>query len=135
MSKLNPYLTFLNTTKEAMAFYKEVFGGTLTISTFKEANAVHTPGTEDLIMHSELVADNGMTIMASDDPEQQNKSINTSISVSGNNEVELKGYWDGLSNGAAIIVPFAKAPWGDMFGMLTDKFGIRWMVNVATPKA
>ncbi len=133
-SKLNPYLTFLGETREAMEFYKGVFGGNLTISTFKEANAPHAPGQENQIMHSELSVENGISIMASDDPEQKAKS-NTSISLSGDNETELKGYWDKLIDGAAIIVPLEKAQWGDTFGMLTDKFGIRWMVNITPVKA
>ncbi|HSW97580.1 MAG TPA: VOC family protein [Candidatus Saccharimonadales bacterium] len=134
MNKLNPYITFLGNTRQAMEFYKTVLGGNLTISTFKDMNAAHGTEQENLIMHSELIADNGMTIMASDDPEQQAKSINTSISLSGDNEPELKGFWDKLTDGATIIVPFEKAQWGDTFGMLTDKFGIRWLVNAAKPK-
>ncbi len=136
MTKLNPYITFLNNARQAMEFYKEVFGGSLTTSTFKEGMTTeHSTELDNLIMHPELMTDNGMTIMASDDPEQQVKSINTSIALSGDNEPELKGYWDKLTDGAMIIVPFEKAPWGDTFGMLTDKFGIRWMVNVTKPKA
>jgi PhnB protein len=59
---------------------------------------------------------------------------NVSLSLSGNDEAELKGYWDKLSVGATISVPLAPAPWGDMFGMLTDKFGIQWLVNIAPQK-
>jgi PhnB protein len=135
MTKLNPYLTFLGEAKDAMEFYKTVFGGDLTITTFKEMGGAPNPAMENQVMHSELVAANNMSIMASDDPEQQVRSTNTSISISGDNEAELKGYWDKLSSGSTIIVPFEKAPWGDTFGMLTDKFGIRWMVNVTSPKA
>lgn len=134
MNKLNPYITFLGNTRQAMEFYKSVLGGHLTISTFKDMNATENPEIENLVMHSELVADNGMTIMASDDPEQVEKSINTSISLSGDNEAELTGFWERLTDGATITAPFEKAPWGDTFGMLTDKFGIRWLVNVSTPK-
>ncbi|HSW87974.1 MAG TPA: VOC family protein [Candidatus Saccharimonadales bacterium] len=135
MNKLNPYITFLGNTRQAMEFYKTVFGGNLTISTFKDMNAANSSELENLVMHSDLTAENGMTIMASDDPEQQAKSTNTSISLSGDNEAELKGYWDKLTEGATIIVPFEKAAWGDTFGMLTDKFGIRWLINATKPKA
>lgn len=54
-----------------------------------------------------------------------------SVSLSGANEDELKGYWDKLSDSAKIEQPLMKAPWGDNFDMLTDKFGIRWMVNIS----
>lgn len=127
-NKLNPYLTFLGNTGQAMNFYKAVFGGTLTMTTFKEMYPSTGPEQANQIMHAELTANNGMTIMASDDPEQQAKS-NTSISLSGDDEPELKGFWNKLTDGATIIVPFEKAPWGGTFGMLTDKFGIRWLVN------
>jgi PhnB protein len=59
---------------------------------------------------------------------------NISISLSGDNEEELRGYWNKLSEGGTIGMPLEKAPWGDTFGMLTDKFGIGWMVNVAGKK-
>jgi PhnB protein len=56
---------------------------------------------------------------------------NGAISLSGDNEAELRGYFQKLSAGAAILQPLEKAPWGDTFGMLTDKFGVRWLVNIA----
>jgi PhnB protein len=129
-NKLNPYLTFLGDAKHAMKFYEAVFDGTLTMMTFKDMYPSTSPEQANLIMHAELIAKNGMTIMASDDPEQQAKG-NTSISLSGDDEAELKGFWSKLTDGATIIVPFDKAPWGGTFGMLTDKFGIRWLVNAA----
>lgn len=129
-NKLNPYLTFLGDAKHAMKFYESVFGGTLSIMTFKDMYPSTGPEQANLIMHAELTAKNGMTIMASDDPEQQVKS-STSISLSGDDEAELKGFWSKLTDGATIIVPFDKAPWGGNFGMLTDKFGVRWLVNAA----
>ena len=55
------------------------------------------------------------------------------MSLSGDNEEELRGYWQKLSEGAAIELPLETAPWGDTFGMLTDKFGIQWMVNITGP--
>lgn len=135
-SKLNPYISFDNKAKEAMEFYKNIFGGTLTMSTFKEGGMPHDPSDADKIMHGQLLAENGMTLMASDTPPgmSYNPGTNISISLSGDNEEELKGYWKKLSYGAKIGVPLEKAPWGDMFGMLTDKFGISWMVNITGSK-
>ena len=134
-NKLNPYLTFIGKTRQAMEFYSSVFGGELTIQTFKEMHAAQSPEQDELIMHSQLVTTDGMTLMASDDPEAENESKNVSVSVSGEDETALRGYWEKLVEGATVLAPFETAPWGDTFGMLTDKFGIRWMINVTKPKA
>ncbi len=136
-SKLNPYLNFNGNAKEAMEFYKNAFGGQLTMSTFKDGGMPHDPSEAEKIMHAMLIADNGITLMASDTPKGWDftEGNNMSVSLSGDNETELKGYWDKLSEGAKIDQPLEKAPWGDMFGMFTDKFGIRWMVNIAGKKA
>jgi len=135
-SKLNPYISFKDQAKDAMEFYKNVLGGTLTLSTFKEGGAPVGPEDADKIMHAALIADNGMTLMAADTPPGMayNHGDNIGISLSGDNEEELKGYWTKLSDGAKITVPLDKAPWGDTFGMLTDKFGIGWLVNIAGKK-
>jgi len=135
-SKLNPYISFKGQAKEAVEFYKAIFGGKLTMSTFKEGGAPVGPEEENNIMHAELQADNGITLMVSDTMAQMNYTpgTNISISLSGDNEAELKGYWDKLSDGAKITQPLEKAPWGDTFGMLTDKFGIGWLVNISGKK-
>ena len=135
-TKLNPYIGFQDNTREAMQFYKDVFGGKLTMSTFKDSHASKDPAEDNLIMHSVLEADNGIAFMASDTPKRMEyrPGTNMSMSLSGDNEKELKGYWEKLSKGAKITMPLAKAPWGDTFGMLNDKFGIAWLVNISAPK-
>lgn len=135
-SKLNPYILFNDgKAREAMEFYKSVFGGELTLTTLKEGGMPHDPADDDKIMHASLVADNGITIMGADDTDKHEPaSSNMSISLSGENEEELKGYWNKLSEGAKITMQMDKAPWGDIFGMLTDQFGIGWMVNITVPK-
>jgi PhnB protein len=116
-----------------MEFYQSVFGGRLAMTTFKEFHASQDPGDDNKIMHAMLEADNGITLMAADTPNGMGYSAGTNISVSlsGDNEAELRGYWEKLSAGSTITVPLEKAPWGDTFGMLTDKFGIEWLVNIA----
>lgn len=136
-TKLNPYLSFKDTAKEAMEFYKTIFGGTLTMSTFKESNAPVPENEGNHIMHAMLVADNGITLMGADTPSTMGELIPgsaISISLSGDNEEELKGYWDKFSKKGAVIQPLSLAPWGDTFGMLTDKFGIKWMINILGKK-
>ncbi len=131
-NKLNPYINFNGEAKDAVEFYKSIFGGTLTISTFKDGGMPHDPSDAKKIMHAMLVADNGMTLMVSDTPPgiPYNPGTTISISLSGDNEEELRGYWNKLAEGAAIGASLEKAPWGDTFGMLTDKFGISWLVNI-----
>jgi PhnB protein len=137
MAKLNPYLHFKDNTREAMDFYKSIFGGELTMSTFREGMNMQGPGSEN-IMHAQLTIGPEMTIMASDAPEgmplNPGASVGMSLSGEASDEEKLKGYWEGLSNGANITVPLASSPWGDTFGMLTDKFGMEWMVNIAGKK-
>ena len=136
-SKLNPYISFKGNAREAMEFYKGVFGGELTMSTFKEGGAPVGAEDENKIMHSALVVENGINLMGSDTPPTMtyNPGTNISISLGGDNEGELRGYWDKLSQGAKITMPLDKAPWGDTFGMLTDKFGIGWLVNISGKKS
>jgi PhnB protein len=136
-TKLNPYLSFKDNAREAMEFYKTVFGGKLVMNTFKEFHASQDPSEDNKIMHSMLEAANGITFMAADTPNDMTyrPGTNMSMALSGDNEAELTGYFEKLSAGGTIRAPLAKAPWGDTFGMLTDKFGVEWMVNIAGRKA
>jgi PhnB protein len=122
-----------------MEFYKSIFGGELTQSTFAEFQASQDPAEQDKIMHSQLVTDNGLTLMASDTPNGMDYTpgTNYSVSLSGDDkdDAELRGYWDKLSNGGNVTMPLEQAPWGDSFGMLVDKFGVVWMVNIAGTQA
>ncbi len=141
-SKLNPYLNFNDQAKAAMEFYKNVFGGNLTMTTFQQGGMVQDPADAKRIMHAMLVAENAITLMASDIPAhmQAKDSIHVqagphaAISLSGDNEEELRGYWNKLSEGAKITQPLVPSPWGDIFGMLDDQFGISWLVNIASKK-
>ncbi len=136
-SRLNPYISFKDNARQAMEFYKSVFGGKLTVSTFAEAGMAQDPSDSDKVMHSMLEADNGITFMGSDTPKHMGyrEGARVSIALSGDNEPELSGYFTKLAVGGTVGVPLAKAPWGDSLGMHTDKFGIDWMVNVAGKKA
>jgi PhnB protein len=96
-------------------------------------HASDDPSEQDKIMHSMLASPNGLVLMAADTPNQMshNPGDNISISLSGDDEAELRGYWDKLSDGGTVAMPLERAPWGDQFGMCTDRFGIQWMVNIA----
>ncbi len=137
-TKLNPYISFKDNTREAMQFYQSVFGGKLTLNTFKEFHASADPAEDDLIMHSLLETENGMTLMASDTPDRMEyrPGTNFSISLSGDNMAELTAYFEKLSSGGMVTMPLTAAPWNDTFGMCTDKFGVGWLVNISgTPSS
>jgi len=132
-TKLNPYIGFDNNAREAMEFYQQVFGGTLELHTFKEYNASQDPSEDDKIMHGVLQSGAGITLMGSDTPNSMAHKSGSSISLSlnGDNLGTLQEYFDRLSKDGTVTMPLMKAPWGDSFGMCTDKFGVNWMVNVA----
>lgn len=131
--RLNPYLNFEDSAREAMTFYQSVLGGELTVSTFADFHASEDPAEQDKVMHSQLETPDGLTLMAADTPAamESRPQSGVSVSLSGDDEARLRGYWDGLSEGGTVVMPFEKAPWGDTFGMCVDRFGTSWMVNAA----
>jgi len=131
---LNPYLNFRGTARDAMTFYQSVLGGELTVSSFDDFGMPVGEGEGALVMHSQLSTPSGFLLMASDVPSHMDyrRGVNDgSVSLSGDDEAELTGYWQKLTHGATVSQPLEKAPWGDSFGMLTDKFGITWLVNIS----
>ena len=128
--RLNPYISFGTNAAEALDFYKNVFGGQVTSSTFGEYG---TEGPDaDLIMHGQLESDAGFTLMASDTPSFMERQTGSSITVSlsGDESDALRGYWEKLSEGADVSMPLEKQMWGDEFGQLTDRYGVGWVVNI-----
>lgn len=134
-SKLHPYLNFSGNCQEAMEFYKSVFGGKLEMTNFLDGGMSQSADDEKLIMHAVLEAENGLTFMASDGLSQARTGEATiQLSLSGDDAEELTAYFEKLADGGTIREALVKAPWGDTFGMLTDKFGMNWMVNIAGQK-
>jgi PhnB protein len=135
-SRLNPYLSFTDNARQAMEFYQGVFGGTLVLSTFGDMGE-QDPGLADKVMHGQLETDSGFTLMGSDTPPgmEHKPGDNITVSLSGDDTDELRGYWEKLSDGGTVSVPLEKQMWGDEFGMCVDRFGIPWMVNIAQPQA
>jgi PhnB protein len=134
--KLNSYIGFNGEAKSAMEFYKSVFGGEVysdTFGAFKDKGGMPVADEDtDKIMHAYLKGDHGIELMAADAPTGMllDSGSQMSLSLSGDDEALLRGYWDKLSEGGQVIMPLDKAPWGDTFGMLTDQFGMKWMVNI-----
>jgi PhnB protein len=131
-SRLNPYLSFAGTAREALEFYRQVFGGTLTLSTFGEFGDAD-PALADQIMHGLLRTDAGYVLMASDTPPGMAHTPGSTVSLilNGDDADVLRGYWDRLRDGGTVSVPLAKQMWGDEYGDCVDRFGTRWMVNIS----
>ncbi len=130
-TRLNPYISFPGTARQAMEFYAGVFGGSVTLNTFGEFGASDTPEA-DQIMHGMLETTSGLTLMVADAPPgmPHTPGDNIAVSLSGDDADELRGYWNKLSEDATVSVPLEKQIWGDEFGMCVDRFGIGWMVNI-----
>ncbi|MEO5949361.1 MAG: VOC family protein [Candidatus Saccharimonas sp.] len=137
---LNSYINFNGNAREAMDFYKSIFGGEVYSDTFAKYESTGmpvAPGDRDKIMHAYLKGDNGIELMGSDamgDGPASSSNEQISLAVSGDDEAALRAYWDGLAAEGTVTVPMNTSPWGDTFGMLTDKFGVKWMVNIGKPK-
>lgn len=134
---LSPYLNFNGQTAEAMKFYQSVLGGELKMQTFGESGQGTTPEEKNLIMHASL--ENGaLSFMASDGGAEHQVTMGNNIHMSlmGDDEATLTKYFNGLAEGGKVDMPLAKQFWGDIYGQLTDKFGVHWMVNISsgTPK-
>jgi PhnB protein len=133
-ASVNPYLNFRGGAREALTFYGTVFGVEPRISSFKDFGMPVGEGEEDLVMHGQLDLDGAPLVMASDVPSHMpyTPGENTfSVSLSGDDEATLTRWWNALSEGADVQQPLEKAPWGDSFGMLHDRFGVSWLVNIA----
>lgn len=119
-----------------MELYQSVFGGKLDMTSYKDGGMSRNQSDEQQIMHAILVTESGFTLMGADVPDGMEFVVgtNVSISLSGDNKEELSGYYEKLSKGGVIQEPLKTAPWGDTFGMFTDAYGIRWMVNILAKK-
>jgi PhnB protein len=131
MIKLDPYLFFKGNAQEAMEFYKGIFGGKLSVQKYEDVPG-DTPEQERLkgqVMHAGL--EGGIvTIYASDYPEASDKTAKVELCLSGDDEEKMREMFDKLGAGGNIKYPLKKEFWGDIFGTLTDKYGVDWMINI-----
>lgn len=130
---LSPYLNFDGTTAEAMKFYQSVLGGELSMQTYKEAGFPHDPKDDNKVIHASLQNDS-LSFMASDGNKEHpvHMGDNIHMSIMGSDEAKLTEYFNKLAEGGKIDMPLQKQFWGDTYGQLTDKFGVRWMVNISS---
>lgn len=134
-------MNFPGTTEEAFTFYKSVFGGELiALLRYKDTpEAGRVPaGDKDKIMHVSLQIGKGNMVMGADALESMGRKLvvgnNFYVLIEPETKEEAKEFFDGLSVGGKIELTLQDTYWGAYFGMLSDKFGIRWMVNYTNPK-
>lgn len=135
MTKLNPYISFQHNAREAMEFYRDALGGELLIDTFESfPDMVPDPNERGLVMHAQLTTDDGLVLMASDTPSVMpyRAPQGISVSLSGDDAEALRRSWHALSAGGTVTMPLETPPWGGLFGMFTDRFGIDWMISADT---
>lgn len=130
---VTPYLFFKGNCREAMEFYKGVFGGQLTMHTYADMPMPDTPESlKDQVMHAALTGGD-VTLMASDTEQASPVAKKVSVSISGfaADREKLTGFFDRLSEDVTVTYPLKEEPWGSVFGSIIDKYGIEWMVDIS----
>jgi PhnB protein len=132
------HANFRGQAREALTFYQSVFGGDLSLATYADIHAVERPDQADQIAFGRVKAPNGFDIMAYD--VQPSKGYDPGenafyVTLQGTDADEVKARWEGLADGArAILIPLAPAPFAPLYGMLTDRHGVTWIVGVESPQ-
>ena len=131
-TRLTPYVSFKGQAREAMDFYQSVFGGEVTSNTFADFGAAGEDYAEQ-IMHAQLDTPAGFVLMASDTPPFMDYTPGRTVTMilHGEDEAEIRGYWDKLVEEGSIDTALEPQMWGDIYGQCTDKYGIEWMVNIS----
>jgi PhnB protein len=134
------HLNFRGDARAALDFYHSVVGGRLAAVTYKDAGAVRAGGEAeaDWVMWGEVAAGNGFHVMAYDVPSALpwDRGENAFfVSLRGDSAGEITALWEKLAAGAAVVRPLGPAPWAPLYGMLTDRFGVVWVLDVAVPGA
>lgn len=127
------HLNFRGDARGALEFYASVFGGEITMFSYQDAHNVQDPAEAEQIMWGQVVADNGFHVMAYDVPARMpwlRGENSFFVSVRGASTDEITSYWKGLSDGATVVAELAPAAWAPLYGMLTDKFGVVWVLDV-----
>jgi PhnB protein len=131
---IEPYLFFPGSTKEAMEFYKSVFGGKLEISLRSDMDPSASEAEKSLVINAQLASDQIMFRAADRDDTTLDPQTRIELTVNGSDEESLHKVFEELSADGTIEAPLEKQFWGDTWGKVTDKFGVTWQVNIEAPK-
>ncbi|WP_328862432.1 VOC family protein [Streptomyces sp. NBC_00306] len=130
------HLNFRGAAREALGFYQSVFGGRGVTVTYKDAGNVQDENEADWVMWGEVVGENGFRVMAYDVPSQLAWAQGENpffVSVRGDDADEISALWQKLAQGSTVVRPLEAAPWAPLYGMLTDRFGVTWVLDVTAP--
>ena len=128
------HLNFRGDARAALGLYQSVFGGELTVVTYRDAGVPGDPAEADQVMWGQVDAPNGVRVMAYDVPSSRPWSRGEDpffVSVRGDSADEMAALWERLADGATVRVPLSPSPWTPLYGMLTDRFGVTWVLDVA----
>jgi PhnB protein len=128
------HLNFRGDARAALDFYHSVFGGRAVAVTYEDAGAVPDPAEAGWVMWGEVAAANGFHVMAYDVPSPTPYDPGRNavfVSVRGDSAEEITALWEKLSAGATVVRPLEPAGWAPLYGMLTDRFGVTWVLDVA----
>jgi PhnB protein len=136
MKTVTTYLNFDGKCREAMSFYKESLATELELNPFPDATGRPSTDPAAKIMHAQLLRGGAAILMASDTPQSGSlkPGNNFSVSIDCESIAEIDSIFAALSEGGTVRMPLSDAPWGARFGMLTDQFGIQWLLNCFVPK-
>ncbi|MFF0679812.1 VOC family protein [Streptomyces tendae] len=129
------HLNFRGDAREALTFYRSAFGGDLTVVTYKDAGNVQDPTAADQVMFGQVATADGLRVMAYDVPSDLpwNQGENAFfVSVRGETTDEITAYWEKLAEGATVVRPLGAAQWAPLYGMLRDRFGVTWVLDVVS---
>ena len=135
MLGVTPYITYKGVCREAIEFYKDALGAELVFSQTFGESPMADMGPADGIMHATIKVEDS-TIMMSDDPNPEAEAAggNISLAIGLNDTDRAKELFDNLAEGGMVIMPLDKTFWAEAFGMVADKFGVKWMIDVDKPQ-
>jgi PhnB protein len=135
---VTPHLNFRGAARAALEHYQSVFGGDLTIMTYQDMGNVQDPSEAQQVMYGQVAAENGFQIMAYDVPSSRPWGPGDDpffVSVRGTDVEEVTACWEKLADGATVLQPLGPAQWAPLYGMLKDRFGVTWVIDVVGERA
>ncbi|OON72214.1 VOC family protein [Streptomyces tsukubensis] len=130
------HLNFRGDARAALEYYQSVFGGRLAAVTYKDTGNTENENEADWVVWGEVAGDNGFHVMAYDVPSKLPWDRGTHpffVSVRGDSTDEIDAFWQKLAEGSTVVQPLGPSQWAPLYGMLTDRFGVTWVLDVAAP--